>query len=75
MKSIKTLAFASLVAFSTLAFTACGTKSGEATTTDSTTVTIDETVIDETAASGETDMMQNDTTKVEGDSTATGAGM
>lgn len=49
MKSIKTLAFASLVAFSTLTLVACdGTKSSDATN-DTTTVIIDETIIDETA--------------------------
>ncbi|WP_338793556.1 hypothetical protein V9L05_07845 [Bernardetia sp. Wsw4-3y2] len=48
MKSIKTLAFASLVAFSTLTLVACdGTKSSDATN-DTTTVIIDETIIDET---------------------------
>ncbi len=43
MKTIKTLAFASLVAFSTLAFTACGgAKSGDDAATDSTAVEVSE---------------------------------
>ncbi len=49
MKSIKTLAFASLVAVSTLAFTSCDNKKAEGTTdTDTTNVIIDETLINET---------------------------
>jgi hypothetical protein len=72
MKSIKTLAFASLIAFSTLAFTACGSKSGDDAAADSTAVVApDDMLQDETTnAVDDASMMQTDSTKT--DSTATG---
>jgi hypothetical protein len=74
MKTIKTLAFASLVAFSTLAFTACGgAKSGDDAATDSTAVEVSEGDLlqDETtnAVDNSANMMEADSTVV--DSTAT----
>ncbi len=66
MKFIKTLAFASLVTFSALAFTACDNKKAEGTTdADTTTVIIEEDILDETDNASENMMMQSDTTAVE----------
>lgn len=74
MNTIKTLAIASLVTFSTLAFTACGgaTSTTEAAT-DSTAVNVEETVIDETADDASNMMQQTDSAaKTAADSTKTG---
>ena len=72
MNTIKTLAIASLVTFSTLAFTACGgsTSTTEAAT-DSTAVII-EPVIDETATDGSMMEAQDSSMMNKADSTKTG---
>lgn len=57
MKTIKTIAFASLVAFSTLAFTACGSKSGSEETAD-TTVIINESDLLQDADDAANNMME-----------------
>ncbi len=65
MKFIKTLAFTSLVAFSTIAFTACGEKKAEGTTED-TEIIIEEDIIDETVVDDASNMMEaQDTTGIE----------
>ena len=63
MKTLKTLAFASLVAFSTLAFTACDNKKAEGTEGADTTIitpATDDLLQDETD-NAEENMMQADT--------------
>lgn len=66
MKTIKTLAFASLVAFSTLAFTACNNSgSTNEATADTTAVTPEDLIQDETTNSVDDGSMmeaQQDTT-------------
>lgn len=71
MKSIKTLAFASLVAFSTLAFVSCGGASTTEATADTTAVETPEGMLqDETDNAAENMMETTDSTAK--DSTAAG---